>query len=178
MKKNVLVFGLISGSIVSAFMAVSAMMMSDNPNFEGSMVLGYASMLIAFSFIFVGIKNFRDKYNNGVIKFGKAFLIGLYIALIGSTMYVVTWLIEYNFFIPDFMDRYAEHVIKHAKESGATVAEIDKQMAEMAGYKEMYKNPVFVILLTYMEVLPIGILVSVISALILKKKNKEQPQTI
>lgn len=177
MKKNVIVFGLISGSIVSAFMAVSMMLMSKNPNFEGSMLVGYASMLIAFSFIFVGIKNFRDKYNDGVIKFGKAFLIGLYIALIGSTMYVVTWLIEYHFFIPDFMDTYSAHVIAHAKSSGASAAEIEKQVAEMAYYKEMYKNPLFVILFTYFEVLPIGILIALISALILKKKNKEQTQT-
>ncbi|MDP1803125.1 MAG: DUF4199 domain-containing protein [Bacteroidota bacterium] len=174
MKKNVLVFGSIAGVIISVFMFISMMMLSKDPNFEGSMLVGYTAMLVAFSFVFVGIKNFRDKYNDGVITFGKGFKIGLFISLIASTMYVITWLIELHFFIPNFMELYANHVIDHAKASGASAAELDKQIAEMASYKEMYKNPVYIILLTYMEILPIGILVTLISALILKKKVKPQ----
>lgn len=177
MKKNVLVFGSIAGIIISAFMFVSMMMLSKNPNFEGSMLVGYSAMLVAFSFVFVGIKNFRDKYNNGLITFGKAFKVGLFISLIASTMYVITWLIEFNFFIPNFMELYVDHAINHAKANGISGAELDKQIAEMASYKEMYKNPAMVILLTYMEILPIGILVTLISALILKKKDKSQTQT-
>ncbi|MBA3681684.1 MAG: DUF4199 domain-containing protein [Bacteroidetes bacterium] len=176
MKKNVLIFGSIAGIIVSAFMFVSMLMLSKDPNFEGSMLVGYTAMLVAFSFVFVGIKNFRDKYNNGFISFGKACKVGLFISLIASTMYVITWLIELNFFIPNFMELYTNHVLDHAKASGVTAAELDKQVAEMASYKEMYKNPLFVILLTYLEILPMGILVTLISALILKKKDKSQTQ--
>jgi hypothetical protein len=69
------------------------------------MLIGYASMLIAFSLVFVGIRNYRDKFNEGVISFGKAFKIGIMIVLIASTMYVVAWLIDYFFFIPDFFNR-------------------------------------------------------------------------
>ncbi len=170
MKRNVIVFGLISGLIVSAFMAISMLVYRHNPDLEGSMMVGYTSMIVAFSFVFIGTKNYRDKYNNGVITFGKAFRLGLYITLIASTMYVITWVCEYYLFMPDFMDKYTEHIMKGLRESGAAQADIDKKVGEMAKYKEMYKNPAFVVLLTYAEILPIGILITLISAFILKRK--------
>ena len=175
MKKNVLVFGTIAGLIVSSFMFVSMLLFNHTDN-AGSMLVGYASMLIAFSFVFVGIKNFRDKYNDGLITFGKAFTVGILIALLASTFYVVTWVIEFKFFIPDFIDRYAASVIKHSQESGASQQIIDAQIAEMTHYKEMYKNPLFLVLFTYMEIFPVGLLVTLASALILKNKNKLQTQ--
>ncbi len=138
------------------------------------MLIGYATMLIAFAFIFVGIKNYRDKYNNGVITFGKAFKVGLFIALISSTFYVITWLVEYYAFMPDFMEKYSEHVLNQAKTSGASAAELAKQTEEMQGYKEMYKNPIFVILLTYMEILPLGLVISLIAAAVFRKKAKPE----
>ncbi|WP_316736174.1 DUF4199 domain-containing protein [Pedobacter aquatilis] len=168
MKKIVLVFGLISGLIVSCLMLVN--MINHDKNYESSMILGYASMLLAFSFIFVGVKSFRDKHNGGVISFGKAFRIGLFITLIASTMYVVVWMFYYYLFIPDFMDKYTAKMLLDAKQNGATAAELAKQSSEMAGYKEMYKNPFYVVLLTYSEILPLGLVISLISALVLKRK--------
>src|SRR5687767_1803822 len=109
MKKNILIFGLISGLIITAMMVGATVSCYNNPDFKGNEVIGYAGMLIAFAFIFVGIKNYRDKYNQGVISFGKAFKIGFYIALIASTLYVLAWLIEYYLFMPDFMDKYTAH---------------------------------------------------------------------
>lgn len=172
MKKIVLRYGLLAGLIVSLFMMIGMLICHQNADFEGSMVLGYASMLVAFTFIFLGIRSQRNKHGNGSITFGKAFMTGLYIALISSTMYVITWLVVYYCFMPDFMDKYMEHALKKAAESGASPAEIEKQAAEMATYKDMYKNPLGVILLTYMEIFPLGLLVTLISALILKKKPK------
>lgn len=171
MKKNVLVFGLIAGTIVSAVMMGSMAILGTDQMMNGGMVLGYASMVVAFSFVFVGIRNFRNHYNQGVISFGKAFQIGLYISLIASSMYVITWLIDYYCFIPDFMDKYTAHVLAEAKAAGTSAADLAKQTAEMDKYKEMYKNPVFVVLLTYAEVLPVGLLLTLISAFILKRKE-------
>ena len=176
MKKNVLVFGSLSGLVIAVCMIISSTLCYYSPNYEGSMIVGYASMLLAFSFIFVGIRNYRDKYNNGVITFGKAFMTGFYIALISSTVYVLVWLVEYYVFMPDFMEKYVQHVLDQAKASGMSEAEYNKQLQEMSGYADMYKSPVGVILLTYMEVLPVGILVTLICALILKKKPKAVPQ--
>jgi hypothetical protein len=176
MIKNVLKFGTISGLIVSTIMAVSMFIYSrsDSGHGSGGMVIGYASMLLAFSFIFVGIKQFRDKNNGGVITFGKAWAIGLLIAFIASTFYVVTWLIEFYNFMPDFMDKYAASMIKQAQDSGASGAELDAKMAEIQQMKDVYKTPIGVIAFTYVEVLPVGILVSLICALILKRKVKKE----
>lgn len=174
MKKNILVFGLISGFILSAFMAISMYICYNSNNFEGSMAVGYASMLIAFSFIFVAVKNYRDKFNAGIISFGKGFRIGLFITLIASTMYVIAWLIDYYLFIPDFMDRYTEAMISKSRAEGDTQLELNQEISKMESYKEMYKNPVLVVLFTYLEVLPIGLVVSVICALILKRRTDKR----
>lgn len=176
MKKIVLVCGLIAGLIVAAMMVIGTAMCYKTGNFEGSMVLGYATMLIAFSLIFVGIKNYRDKHNNGIINFGKAFKIGIFITLVASTLYVAVWLVDYYIFVPDFMDKYTDHMIAQSSASGASAAEITKLTSQMNGYKEMYKNPLMVVLMTYAEILPIGLVVSLISALILKRKRNNDLQ--
>ncbi|MFL5765273.1 MAG: DUF4199 domain-containing protein [Bacteroidia bacterium] len=172
MKRNILVFGLISGTIVSTLMAISAGVFCSTGNMEGGMIYGYASMLLAFAFVFVGVKNYRDKYNDGLITFGKAFKLGLGIMFIASTMYVITWMVESHFFFPDFGEKYAAMVIEQAKASGMGEAELQAQIKEMQSFQELYKNPVMVILFTYMEIVPPGLLAALISALVFKRKNK------
>ncbi len=173
MKKVVLTYGLIAGAIVAAFMIYGTLTFINNTDYEGSMWLGYTGMLVAFSFVFIGIKNYRDKQNDGVITFGKALKIGALISLIASTVYVGVWLIEYYCFFPDFMDKYCEAMLKKMDKATMTAAEIKAKTDEMMMYKEMYKSPIMVILWTYAEVLiPIGLLVPLISALILKRKVK------
>lgn len=172
MKKIIITYGLIAGAIITAVMAYGIYLMDKNPDYEGSMVLGYSAMLVGFSFVFIGIKNFRDKHNNGIISFGKALKIGALISLIASTIYVVVWLFEYYCLYPDFMEKYTGAMIKKMDTATMTAAEIKAKTAEMNMYKEMYKNPLWVIAFTYMEILvPIGIVVPLLSALILKRKT-------
>lgn len=168
MKKNIIIYGLIAGIVVSVPMLFVTTTTED---FESGMLIGYASMLIAFSLVFVGIRNFRDHYNNGIISFGKAFKIGSIIVLIASTIYVVTWLINYFYFIPDFAEKYAEHMITTLKESGASSVEIESKTKEMAEFSKMYKNPFINAMITYTEILPVGLIVTLISAFILKRKT-------
>lgn len=173
MKKVVLTYGLIAGFIVTAFMAYGVYVMDKNPDYEGSMVLGYTAMLVGFSFVFIGIKNYRDKQNNGVITFGKALKIGALISLIASTIYVGVWLFEYYCLYPDFMEKYSGAMLKKMDNGTMTAAEIKAKTKEINMYKEMYKNPLWIIALTYIEILvPIGLLVPIISALILKRNVK------
>ena len=146
-----------------------------NPDFESNDVVGYAGMIAVFSFVFIGIKNYRDKYNGGVISFGKAFKTGFYITLIASTIYVSVWLIDYYLFIPDFLDKYIPHVLKEASRKGATQIELQDKAAEMAKFKEMYKNPLFVMLASFAEVFPLGLVIALISALVLKRKASGSP---
>ena len=100
MKKNIVIYGLIAGAIVSILMLSTVNYLSHcegNVNYDTSMLIGYASMLIAFSLVFVGIRNYRDKFNEGIISFGKAFKIGTMIVLIASTIYVIAWLIAVSY---------------------------------------------------------------------------------
>src|SRR6476620_5983103 len=173
MKKNIIIYGLIAGIVVSILMLFGVNYLSHcegSVDYNTSMLIGYASMLIAFSLVFVGIRNYRDKYNEGVISFGKAFKIGIMIVLIASTIYVVAWLIDYFFFIPDFIEKYSAHMLDQLKASGASQIEIDKQTKEMADFARMYKNPFFNAMMTYVEILPVGLIVTLISSLILKRK--------
>jgi len=91
--------------------------------------------------------------------------------LIASTIYVFAWLIDYFFFIPDFMEKYSAHMLDKLKASGATQVEIDKQTKEMANFARTYKNPFFNAMMTCMEILPVGVIVTLISSLILKRKH-------
>jgi hypothetical protein len=176
MKKNVWIFGSIAGLIISLFMVYTTRECYTNPDMQANDVVGYAGMLAVFSLIFVGIKNYRDKYNGGIISFGDAFRTGLYISLIASSMYVLAWLVEYYIFIPDFLDKYIPHVLKEASRNGATAAELQEKATEMADFKELYKNPLFVIVISFLEVFPIGLIVTLISSLILKRKpNGSKP---
>jgi hypothetical protein len=167
MKRNVIVFGVIAGVIMTAMIMFSTVRGYLSQNWDYGVVIGYTSMVLAFSLIFVGVRNYRDKFNEGAISFGKAFRIGLYITLIASTMYVIAWLICYYLFIPDFMDRYAEYMLSQS----AGTEEASKKMQEIESWRELYKSPVWVILLTYMEILPVGLIISLICALILKRRD-------
>lgn len=164
MNNIILKNGLLGSSIVSALLISITMYMKSNPEKEVSMMVGFAGMLLAFFFVVKGIKQQREA-NNGFISFGKAFLTGFWITLIISTIYVLVWLvILYNFF-PNFAEHYTDMAIAKASPD-----EVVKVTEEMNSFKEMYKNPIWVILFTYMEILPLGIVFSLVSALILKKK--------
>jgi len=174
MKKNILVFGLTSGLILAVFIFFLTWFGVKYPQFAHSEVTGFAAMIIAFSFIFVGVKNFRDKYNHGTVSFGKAFRIGLGITLIGSTLYVIAWMADFYIFVPDFMEKYADGLVKQAQASGVSPAVLTKKVAEINNMRELYKSPLFVALFTYVEVLPVGIVISLLTAFILRRR---QPRT-
>lgn len=172
MKKNIFVFGLILGAILCINAIIMMTRIVSNPNVETNDVLGYAAMVVVFSLVYFGIRNYRNKQLDGYISFGKAFKTGALIALVASTVYVVVGLSYYYLFVPEFLDKYVEYVLRHTSE--ANLAAKTKEMAE---FREMYKNPAFAILISYSEVLPIGLVVALISAFILKRKSKN-PTTV
>jgi hypothetical protein len=174
MKRTVGIYGLLAGAVVSAFMTITMLSMAkDDTVHTGalSMVIGYLGMLLAFTAIFVALKSYRDKQANGIISFGKAFGMGLLITLIASTLYVLTWALVYTNFLPHYMDQYCAAMIEQAKASLSGAALQDK-IAEINQAKEFYATPGGFILFTYAEILPVGILVSLIAALVLKRKPK------
>ncbi|HEY4197819.1 MAG TPA: DUF4199 domain-containing protein [Mucilaginibacter sp.] len=167
MKKTIIICGLIAGLIATAW-TIAGMA---GLHIEGSLLLGYSTMLVAFSLIFVAVKNSRDKFNGGFISFGKALQIGLLITLIASTIYVAAWLISYYYMNSDYLDKYAAHVLAKMKTDGASAAELQKKTTELQNFREMYQNPFFNAMMTYLEILPMGIVISLIAAFILKRKS-------
>ena len=167
MKKNIFVFGLILGAILCVNAIIMMNRLVSDPNFKSNDVLGYAAMVVVFSLVYFGIRNYRNKQLDGFISFGKAFKTGALIALVASTVYVVVGLSYYHLFVPEFIDKYTQYVLRHTSE-----ANLAAKTREMEEFKEMYKNPAFAILISYSEVLPIGLVVALISAFILKRKSK------
>lgn len=142
----------------------------DSLDFQHGMLYGYLSMLVAFVFVFVGIKTYRDDVLSGQISFGKALKVGMLIVAIASTIYVGLWLIDYFFFIANFSEIYTAHELNKLKAAGAGAAEIARKAKEMAEFSRMYKNPLFNAIMTYCEIVPVGLIVALLAAAILRKK--------
>lgn len=170
MKKTVIIFGIIAGLISSLLMAVT-LPFHDRIGFDYALITGYATMVIAFLSIFFGIRSYRENVGGGYITFLRGLAIGLLITVISGVFYVGMWEIIYHKFAPDYIDKYAQHMLDKAKASGKSQAEIDAQAKEMDDMKKLVANPLLMILFVYMEPLPVGILISLISALILRKKR-------
>jgi hypothetical protein len=173
MRRIVLTFGLIAGAILSAMMLMT-LPFQDQIGFDKGAIIGYTTMVLAFLMVFFGVKSYRDNVAGGSVTFGRACKVGLMITAVASVCYVTTWEVIYHKFAPDFVDKYAAYTLEKARKSGATDAQIAVQMKEMAKFKEMYKNPLVNIALTLLEPLPVGILVTVVTAGVLSRKRRAE----
>jgi len=174
MKKVIIVYGLIAGAIVTAFMWFSMSLWDTGViNFDNGEYFGYGSMLIALSMIFFGIKSYRDNQNNRAIGFWKGIQIGLLISLLASLIYAGWWetYVRTSPTGATFMASYIEHYITKLKEKGAPPEEIEAATTQMASMAEMYKNPFIRFGMTLTEILPVGIIVTLLSAAILRRKE-------
>lgn len=170
MRKLVLTFGLIAGLIVPGIMSI-AWSFNETHSFDGGEIVGYSSMIIAFSTIFVAVKSYRDNHLGGVITFGQGFKIGIYITLIASALYVLWWMIYSNTVYTTFMEDYAKYSLEKLQSSGASPAAIDAARKEMQEFMELYKNPFIKVGMTFIEIFPVGLVISLLSAVILRKKE-------
>lgn len=164
MTRNIFKNGILGGLIAAAVMSAMVFYMKANPGTQPSAILGFIGMIFAFIFLILGIKENRES-NNGSISFGKAFLTGLGISFIISTIYVVAWLIIFYNFFPDFIEKYSDMVLKNTNPE-----DLAAKTTEINQMKEWYKSPLMIILLTFMEIFPLGILISLIAGYFLKKK--------
>jgi Protein of unknown function (DUF4199) len=174
MKKTVLTFGLISGAI-SSLMMLATVPIAHRIGIDQGVFLGYTSIVLSFLLVFFGIRSYRDNIGNGQITFLKAFAVGISITLISCVCYVVTWEILYYNVFPDFWDNYGAHLVEKLTASGASQAAIQAKLQQVRKYKELYKNPFFNAVLTFIEPFPIGLVITLISALVLRRKPRPQP---
>ena len=169
MKKIVLTFGLISGFMISVLMAGS-LLLANRLGSVHSMVLGYTIMVASFLLVYFGILSYRDNNLAGQISFGRAFACGILITLITTLCYVAMWEILYFNFMPHFMDSYFAAQIHKIQSSGLDPATAAVQVAAVQHSQQLYQNPFVNMAYTFLEPLPVGLIITLISAAILRRK--------
>jgi hypothetical protein len=167
-KKTVLTFGLIAGGIISVLMGGS-LLLADRIGSGHSMVLGYTIMVASFLLVYFGIRSYRDNTLGGRISFGRAFACGILITLITTACYVVMWEVLYFNFMPHFMDSYFAAQIQSVRSAGLDSATTAARVAAIQHSQQLYQNPLVNIAYTIIEPLPVGLLITLISAAVLRK---------
>jgi uncharacterized protein DUF4199 len=169
MKRIVWTFGLISGAVLSAMMVLTLPFESFD---DRGLIIGYTTMVLSFLLVFFGVRSYRDNVSNGSVSFGRALAVGTLIVVISSLCYVATWEVIYYKFRPDFAEQYAAYSIQQAKQGGASEAEIQRKTQEMQQFAERYKNPLFNSAMTFVEPLPVGLVIALFSAGVLRRKRE------
>ena len=169
MWRDIVKYGVIAGLVVGVSM-IASFWATDGQMPHGwlGMAVGYATMLVAFSAVFVGIKHQRDVAGGGVIRFWPAFGMGLGISFIAALFYVGAWELVQATIVKDFAGSYGASVIAAEKAKGIDPAALAKLTAEMEAFKIQYADPMFRLPMTFAEIFPVGVLVSLISALVLR----------
>jgi hypothetical protein len=168
MKNTVLTFGLLSGVTSIALMTVT-MSYIDTIGFDRGVVVGYTAIVISFLFVYFGIRSFRDNVLGGHITFGKGLQAGILITLVSCVFYVAAWLVIYYNFMPDFGDKYGVYLVDSVRARGGSQAEVDEMIRQADQAKQMLANPFTNAAVTFTEPFPVGLLITLISAAVLKK---------
>jgi hypothetical protein len=173
MRKTVLTFGLLSGAL-SVVLMYATMPFAERIGFDRMLVVGYTSIVIAMLFVYFGIRSYRDNVLGGTITFSRGFNVGLLITLITCACYVTAWLVLFYTVMPDFPDKYAAHLVEGVRASGGSQAEIDAMARSGEDMKKMLRNPLINAAVTFTEPFPVGLLVTLISAAVLKNKTARE----
>lgn len=172
MKKIILINGLIAGALVSLMLLITQYIFRANgTTLDYGMLIGFSTMIISLSLIFVAVKTYRDRHQNGVITFGKAFQIGILIAVIASFMYATTWEIYFNTAGSDFVEWYTKAQMDKLVQEGASEAAIAEMKTSLDSMATIYQNPLMRFSMTLMEIFPVGLIITLLSAGLLRKKE-------
>jgi hypothetical protein len=173
MKKIILIYGLIAGSIVAIMMFITMPMYNNGTlNMDNGELLGYTTMIIALSLVFFGVKSYRDNHANGAISFGKGFKVGILITLVACTMYGLAWEVTYSQIGDEFTKKMTDKYYEDMKAEGASEAELQKAKEQWESFGEIYKNPLFRFAFTvFVEMFPVGLAITLLSAAVLRKKE-------
>jgi hypothetical protein len=173
MRRTVLTFGLIAGGILSAMMLLTIPFV-DEIGFDRSELLGYSTMVLAFLLVFFGVKSYRDNVAGGTVGFGRAFAVGALIVVVSAVCYVATWQLVYYKLAPDFGEKFQAHMVEEARASGDTPEEIQEKVAKIERNMELYQNPAINVAISFIEPLPVGLVLALISAGILSRRRRER----
>jgi len=166
----ILRYGIVAGLIVAVPMVWR--MLAAKPDETAlpvaGMLLAYLTMIVALTAVFLGIKAYRDKVLGGAIRFLPAFGIGIGISAVAALLYVIGWEISMAYSSFDFIPFYKDSMIEAARARGATGAELQKAIADAESFATTYRNPWIRVPITFIEMFPVGLLVSAISAAVLR----------
>lgn len=168
MFQRILKFGTLAGLIVGGIMFGVTVATNGQFPIEYGMLLGYGSMLLALSAIFIGIKRQRDDALGGAIRFWPAFGMGLGISVVAGVIYVLAWEAAQAITDADFMAVYSDYLIAEQRAAGASEAALAKFRDELQAFAVQYADPWFRLPMTFVEIFPVGVLVSLISAALLR----------
>ena len=174
MKKTVLIFGVISGLISTVMMLATIPFMHKISNDKG-LILGYTTIVLAGLLVFFGIRSYRDNVSGGKLTFARAFAVGILISLLSNCFYVATWEVVYFKFMPDFAEKYAAQMVEHVKSTGASQRKIDETARHGEEFVRNYHNPLYNISMTFLEPFPAFLIITLVSAAILRKKSGPTP---
>jgi len=166
-----LTYGVVAGLIVGIPLSAITIGMNGHAALRYGMLIGYSMMLIALSTVFVAIKRRRDEDLGGVIRFWPAFGLGLGISLVAGIIYVIAWESAVGFTHSDFAGTYANALIDQQRAKGVTGAALAKFIAGMEQFKVQYRNPLYRLPMTFAEIFPVGVLVSLVSAGLLRNSR-------
>ena len=170
MKKVVLTFGLLSG-LVAAVMMFATLPFAERIGFDRSIFVGYTTIVISLMFVYFGVRSYRDNVLGGRMSFARGFQAGILITVISCLCYVGSWLVMYYNFMPDFGDKYAAYLVEQKRTGGASEAEIQAAIKDGEDAKAMLANPFINGAVAFLEPFPVGLLITVISAAVLKKQE-------
>jgi hypothetical protein len=168
MLRVILKYGLIAGLVVGTALVAVSLAYGGQPPPDWGMAAGFASMLLALSAVFVGIKRHRDAAGGGVIRFWPAFALGLGISLVASLVYVAAWELSLALVGGDFAALFAAQMVERAEARGLTGEALAAAVAQAREFEAMYRKPWMRMPLTFVEIFPVGVLVSLVSALVLR----------
>ncbi len=180
MLRNILTYGVIAGLIVGIPLFTMGVTL-DHGHVGGAwgMVIGYTIMLVALTTVFVAVKRRRDTELGGVIRFWPAFGYGLAISTVAGLIYVLAWEAAMLFMDSSFAATYAQATLDAARAEGASAAEMATLQAQMNDFVTMYANPAMRVAMTFfMEFFPVGLLVSLISAALLRNSRFMPAQVV
>jgi hypothetical protein len=173
MQRIILIYGAIAGLVVIASIVLSLALSGGEDTPHTQAWLGYLIMLIALSLIFVGIRRYRDQHLGGVIRFGTAAALGVGIAAVAGVVYVAVWEIYLAVTDYGFIEQYARQVIADKEAAGASGAELEAVVTSMENMQRQYSNPLFRLPMTFLEIFPVGLVITLVSAAILRNGNTQ-----
>ncbi|MBC7848093.1 MAG: DUF4199 domain-containing protein [Chitinophagaceae bacterium] len=168
MKKIILRSGLYSGlTLVGLFLIT--MWIGKSISYSVQEAIGYVGMILSLIFVYFGMRQYRDTVNGGTLTFGTGLRVGLLIVLIPTLLFGIFDVLYTSVINPGFYDEYCSAVLSKMK-ADLPAREYEIKAAEMKEQVAMFKNqPVFQFIVMSLTVFLIGLIITVISALMLRK---------